>query len=93
MSCDQQPRELEASRKGWEVPPNHPICTTLGPWHGNLNFDFSGFLGVFENTLLLHKNSVLLESLGLSVVSVSFTEVVLMAMKEKKNKTTQQLGK
>lgn len=46
---------------------------------------------MFENTLLLHKNSVLLESLGLSVVSVSFTEVVLMAMKEKK--TTKQLGK
>lgn len=89
MSCDKQLWELDASRKGWEVPPNRPVCTTLGPWHRNLNFDFSGFLGVFENTLLLHKNSVLLESLGLSVVSVSFTEVVLMAMKKKKaNNTT-----
>lgn len=64
----------------------------VGSLARNLNFGFSGSLGMFENMLLLHKNSVLLESLGLSVVSVSFSEVVLMAMGKKKNKN-QQLGK
>ena len=41
--------------------------------------------------LLLHKRSVLFRHLALSIVSVAFTEVVLMAMKKTRNLVNEEI--